>query len=147
MKAYVIAITFSVILCAAADMMVPSQKYRGITRIVCGLFVIGTIVSPVKELIGFDYSSFDSNVFLKGKYEFSSKVEQGKNSYNDYITQNAATILEDEISKEISSVFGQNVRSELGENKLILKGLELSKREEVSAYIKKHYGLNTVYED
>ena len=147
MKAYVIAITFSVILCSAADMLVPSEKYRGIIRIVCGLFVIGTIVSPIKELISFDYSSFDSNVFLTGKYEFDSKVEQGKQKYKDYLIQNGNSIVEDEITKEISSVFGQNVTAKLSGEELILEGADISKREEISVYIKKHYDLNVTYED
>lgn len=147
MKSYVVAITFSVILCAAADMLVPSKKYRGIIRIVCGLFVIGTIVSPIKELISFDYSSFDSNIFLTGKYEFDFKVEQGKQKYKDYLIQNGNSIVQDEIAKEISSVFGQNVTAKLTGEELILEGVEISKKEEIAAYIKKHFELNVTYED
>ena len=147
MKAYVVAITFSIILCAAADMIVPSQKYRGIIRIACGLFVIGTIVSPIKDLIGFEYSSFDSNVFLAGKDEFFFKVEQGKQNYKEYLEENGNGIVQDEISKELSSVFGQNVTVKIAGEGLVLSDAEVSKREEITEYIKKQYALDVTYED
>ena len=147
MKSYVVAIAFSVILCTAADMLVPSKKYRGIIRIVCGLFVIGTIVSPIKELISFDYQALDTNVFLTGKYEFDSRGEQGKQKYKEYLIQNGNSIVQDEIAKEISTVFGQNITAKLIGEELILEGVEISKKEEIATYIKKHFDLNVTYED
>ena len=147
MRSYVISICFSVILCVAADIIVPSQKYRGIVRIVCGIFVIGTIVSPIRNIINFDYSFSDSNIFLKDREEFFSKAAQSEEIYRNYLAKNGKAIAEEKINSEISEVFGENTVAKLGSDGLVVSGADASSKNDITEYVKKHYGIAVTYED
>ncbi len=147
MREYVISICFAVILCAAADMLVPSKKYRGIIKIVCGMFVISSIVSPIEEIIKFDFTSFDSDMFLNDDVHFYDTVNKSREMYTQYLTENSQSILISEVGRDISSIAGEDINVQLNENELILYGVSMSKREEISAYVKRNYGLDTSYGD
>lgn len=147
MREYVISISFAVILCAAADMLVPSKKYRGIIKIVCGMFVISSIVSPIGEILKFDFTSFNSDIFLNDDSRFYDIVNKSRENYTQYLAENSQDILISEVGSDISNLAGEAVRVQLNEDVLILYGVDVSKRDEISAYVKRNYGLNTSYMD
>ncbi len=147
MREYVISICFAVILCAAADMLVPSKKYSGIIKIVCGMFVISSIVSPIGEIIKFDFDSFNSDMFLKDDSHFFDTINKSREKYTQHLTENSHVIVESEVGRDISDIAGEYIKVELNENELILYGVSMSKREEISEYVKRNYGLDTSYGD
>ncbi len=147
MREYVVCICFVMLLCAAVDMLVPSKKYKGIIKIVCGIFVIGTIVSPIKELISFDYSSFDIDRYLKDDYGFFITAESSRQSFEQELIQNGKENVENEICREIKTVFDIEITAELENNTLKIHGTDESIRNEVADYIKKHYDINVICTD
>lgn len=128
-------------------MLVPSKKYKGIIKIVCGIFVIGTIVSPIKELISFDYSSFDIDRYLKDDYGFFIAAESSRQSFEQELIQNGKENVENEICREIKTVFDIEITAELEADSLKVYGTDESIRNEVADYIKKHYDINVICTD
>ena len=128
-------------------MLVPSKKYKGIIKIVCGIFVIGTIVSPIKELISFDYSSFDIDRYLKDDYGFFITAENSRQNFEQELIQNGKENVENEICREIKTIFDIEITAELEADSLKVYGTDESIRNEVADYIKKHYDINVICTD
>ncbi len=147
MKGYVISICFALLFCSAAELVIPSKKYTGIIKIVCGIFVVGVIVSPIKNLIKIDYTKYDTDLYLTDDYGFFSKVNKSRDTFLNELMKNSSETVENEISKEIGAVFGVQIRFEFDGQRLMAYGAQENSKEEISKYILKHYELETSFAD
>jgi hypothetical protein len=110
-----------------------------------------TVKSPEAHVsyiaLNFDYSFSDSNVFLKDREEFFSKAAQSEEIYRNYLAKNGKAIAEEKINSEISEVFGENTVAKLGSDGLVVSGADASSKNDITEYVKKHYGIAVTYED
>ena len=114
------------------------------------------VILDVLKSKGIDIKGFDAIV---GRGGLLKPIEGGTYAVNEEMlddikkaergehASNLGAMIADEIAKEISTVFGQNITAKLIGEELILEGVEISKKEEIATYIKKHFDLNVTYED
>ncbi len=146
MREYVICICFAMLFCVGVKILTPSKKYDGIMKIVCGVFVISTIVSPIKNILDLDFNYDYSEGFMKDSEEFAYSVEKSREEFSKNILSNAEKNLSGQISAEIKKLFGDDVTVQTGDGK-VLKVTDSTpeNREKIKEYIRKTYGCETVF--
>ena len=145
MKQYILSITFSVIICLGASLLAPSEKYRGIIKIVCGVFVVSAILSPLKALLFGDFS-LDMNYAFDDGGQFETAVETSGENFAENISENSLDILCLSISQDITSFTGRKVNARISENTLYLQGVLSEEESKVKKYVLERYGVETVFE-
>lgn len=145
MKQYILSVTFSVIICLGASLLAPSEKYKGIIKIVCGLFVVSAILSPLKALL-LDGFSMDMNYAFDDGGQFETAVENGGKNFAENISENYMDILSLSISKDITSFTGRTVKVRISDNTLYLQGVLQEEESKVKKYVLERYGVEAVFE-
>ncbi len=69
-QSYVTAICFAAIFSAVVQMLSPSEKFKGIISLVLGIFILYTLLSPLKKFKDFSFSDFQES------FEYTSEAEK-----------------------------------------------------------------------
>ncbi len=145
MKEYVLSVAFAVIICLGANLLTPTEKYRGIVKIVCGVFVVSVILSPIKALLTGDlvpeisYEDFNED-------EFNAISKNSAENFKNNISENARDMLTLRISKELCDITGQKVTAYFTEDALYVEGVPAEEKSAVEKYVLEQYGVKTVFE-
>ncbi len=146
MREYVICICFAMLFCVGVKILTPSKKYDGIIKIVCGVFVITTIISPMKKFLNLDFNYNYFEDFMKDNEGFAYSVEKSREEFSEDIISYGEKNLSHQISGEIEKLFGDVVSVELYDGKSWrVTGCETKNRERISEYIRNTYGCETVF--
>ena len=97
MKGYVLSVAFAVIICLGASLLTPSERYKGIIKIVCGVFVVSVILSPIKSLLSGNFVP-DIAFENSGADQFDDIAESSSEKFKNSISQNTQNILNSRIS-------------------------------------------------
>lgn len=143
-KGYVISICFAILFCVAINILVPSKKYSGIMKIVCGVFVIATIVSPIKQVMNFDLTNTDK-YFRNDEFEYS--VSNAKEKFDKALLSQGTFEAESEIKENIRLRFG--IDAEVSTNQsgitIYLPECDDSMKEKISDYLRNIYSGNEIF--
>ncbi len=128
----------------AVNILVPSKKYSGIMKIVCGVFVIATIVSPIKQIMNFEISDTDK-YFRDDKFEYS--VTESKEKFDRALLSRGLSDLEDEIKESIRREFGISASISLDENgiNVYLTDGDDSVKDKISDYLGERYSADNIF--
>ncbi len=144
MKEYVITVVFAVIVCLGAGILTPGGKYRGVMKIICGIFVVYNILSPLHRMSGADFAADISPAGLTAG-EFSDISARYARSFNETVSQNGSAMLSDAVSKDLSAFTGVAIKAELIDNSLYVYGVPDAERENVRNFITEQYGIEAVF--
>ena len=146
MREYVICICFAMLFCVGVKILTPSKKYDGIIKIVCGVFVITTIISPLKKFLNLDFNYDYFGDFMKDNEEFAYSVEKSREEFSEDIISYGEKNLSNQISREIEELFADDVAVESYDGKAWrVTDSETENREKIREYIRKTYGCETVF--
>lgn len=145
MREYVVCICFSILFCIGVNLLVPSPKYNGIIRIVCGIFILQTMLIPVKNIISSDINARIPEEIFNFDKDFGSFSKQSKEHMDRALVNNSRLAMENQIQREIKGIYAGKV--EITETKEGLTAYVESADEGYSKakeYIEKTYGIKTV---
>ena len=84
MKNYLLLVSMTIMVCVVVNILVPSPKYSGIIKIVCGLFVVHTLISPIKSIFKTKAFSFEMPALVHDSFESRSRF--AAKSFEEIIT-------------------------------------------------------------
>ena len=149
MKSYVLCVCFAILFCVAVGILVPGKKYSGIMKIVSGVFILHTILTPLEGVLFSDYTLSDISGVLSDDNGFFDIVEQSKTEFDHALINGSYSRVLNEISQQISKINGAyvTVSSGDGEASVYLTGVYKGKRKQISDFLKKTYGIEAVFTD
>ncbi len=109
MKEYVLGVCFAMLFCVAVNILIPQKRYGGIIKIVCGIFVVFTILSPLENIL---FSKFTLQDFFNANYDdwgFYSAVEDSRKNFEDTIKSGYGKISETELGRELRMLTKESV--------------------------------------
>ena len=69
---YVLSICFAIIFCVVVEVLTPSERYKKIIKIVSGIFILYTLMMPVKNLLkeeNYHFEAFDFSYEAPDNYK------------------------------------------------------------------------------
>lgn len=151
MKSYVLCVCFAILFCVGISILVPGKKYMGIMKIICGIFILYTILTPLKGVLFSGYTLSDVSDFLKDDDGFFDAVERSKRNFERALISGSHSYAESEIASAVSRLNGSEVTVTLepGENTTTayLIGADKEKQSQISDFLKKTYALEAVFAD
>ena len=124
MREYVMRICFSIVFCSGINLLIPHKRYEGIIKIVCGVFVVFTIISPIRDIL-FDTDYFDSLKSIQyDDWGFYDITEKSRRDFKDVSLNDT----EKEISSYLTGKFSDEVSVEL-----------VMEEDDIKAYVKCRY--------
>ncbi len=148
MREYVISVCFAILFCVGVFIVLPHKRYEGIVKIVCGIFVISTVASPIPGILKIAYDKFNFADYIIDENGFYEKVEENEKNYTQYMQENFMEIASENLEKEILSVMGIDVRINIDTSSAtaVAEDVPGEYREKVKNYINENYSLNTVFD-
>lgn len=146
MKEYVICVCFAILFCTGTRIAMPTKSYDGILRILCGIFVVSTMVSPVVRMAKINIPSFETDIFKENDEEFYDLVQRAKNDFSDELVKNGDYNSRQFLAQELSGLFGCEISVKNRDGKIILEGVEPKKENEVLEYVSDTYGLEPEFD-
>jgi len=141
---YVISICFAIIFCVVAEAFTPSEKYSKIIKMASGLFIIYTLMSPIKSILNpevykipvFDYSNDNQGVYKM--YEQKTIEVLNDSVYRNY-EQNLETDIEEFIKEDI------NVSINKDDFSVTISGVTSYNREKISKFVEDNYKIKPIF--
>ena len=146
MKDYVICVCFAMLFCTAVRLVLPDKKYIGIIRIVCGIFVVSNIVSPIVRISSFDMPALDFEAFLSDDGSFSQMVDRAKSDFEMQLTDPSSAVTEEYLSRELSRVFGGDITAKKHNGRWILNGAPPGTEQTICDYVSANYGVKAQFD-
>lgn len=148
MREYVISVCFAILFCVGVFIVLPHKRYEGIVKIVCGIFVISTVASPIPGILKIGYEKFRLADYLNDENGFFEKVEESEKNYTQYMQDNFREIASGNLEKEIASVMEIDVRINIdtASGTVVAENVPTEYREKVEKYISTNYSLNTIFD-
>jgi len=148
MREYVVSVCFAILFCVGVFIVLPHKRYEGIIKIVCGIFVISTVASPIPGILKIGYEKFELADYLTDENGFFEKVEESEKNYTQYMQDNFGKIASGNLEKEISSVMGINVGISIDTSSasVVAEDVPPQYREKLKNYISTNYSLNTIFD-
>ena len=149
MREYVVSVCFAILFCTGVFIVLPDKRYEGIVKIVCGIFVISTVASPIPGILKIGTEKFSFTDYLSDEIGFFEKAEESQKSYTEYMEKNLSDIASQKLKSEIFSVFGidAQVKVDASSAEVVVEGIEEKYKENVKSYINTNYSLNTVFDN
>lgn len=143
MKNYLLLVSMTIMVCVVVNILVPSPKYSGIIKIVCGLFVVHTLISPIKSIFKTKAFSFEMPALVHDSFE--SRARFAEKSFEEIITSKREEILSREISAEVKKLWNSSLTVEVKEGKAWVHNSTQKDFEDMKNYLKDRYGLIAVF--
>lgn len=144
MKDYILSLCFAILLCTGVNILVPGKKYEGIIRILCGVFVIATVVTPLKSaVLGRNIQRNTQKVF-EGSYDFELRVSESQRIFTSLLSDERrfTSIIEDGLKKHT----GEDAFVRIGDGRVYVAGIRESKRSDAEEYIKSLGAEDVIFE-
>lgn len=149
MKEYVLGVCFAMLFCVAVNTLIPQKRYGGIIKIVCGVFVVFTILSPLENIL---FSKFSLGDFFDANYDdwgFYSSIEESRKNFENTIKSGYNEISEEELGRELSVLTKENVSVKINvlSDSIVatVYGVGAKKHPLVKEYIKSNYGISVEF--
>ena len=142
-------VCFAVLFCVGISIFLPHKRYEGIIRIVCGIFVISAVASPVPGILKIGYEKVRIENYLADSDGFFEKIRESEESYTQHMQENFVDIVKEEFQKEISRVFGFDAKVDMDSQSgtVIIEDAPHEKREEIKEYVNTNYSMDTLFCD
>ncbi len=135
--------------CVGVNVLVPQKRYGGIIKIVCGVFVVFTILSPLENIL---FSKFSLVEYFHANYDdwgFYSAVEESRKNFEDTIKSGYSKISEEELGRELSMLTKESVSVKVDVLQdgavATVYGLGNEHRSLVEEYIKSNYDMSVEF--
>jgi len=144
MKEYLISVTFSVILCVGVSLIVPSPSYGGIMKIICGVFVVHTLLLPIKNI---SFASFGNFSFRDTDTEndFLFDVSQRENQFKNALFKKTEDIFREEICGELRKLYSDAIEVRIINGALWVYNAPVKHRGNIEKYLKDKWNSRVVF--
>ena len=149
LNTYVISICFVMLFCIVVEILSPSEKYKGIIKLVLGIFILYTLLSPIRGLLNpitYDFKLPDISVENQGSYIVHEK--KTKDIFDEILYSSAAESIETEIKCSLDALVGADVNVSVevdaDDLKISVSGVPPEKHDEVYQYIEKGFSTKPV---
>lgn len=139
MREYILSLCFALLVGVASDILVPSKKYQGIMKIICGIFLIFALINPLGNFFASGEITLDTAKFAEDD-GFAVRIDESKEKFFEYLTADSMT--EEKIVEEL---LGCDITLRKENGKTYISGVEDDKRDYIRAYAKD--GMEIVFED
>ena len=147
MKEYVLCICFSILFCAGVNLFVPSARYAGIINIVCGVYILHTMLSPVKGIIATEFKIDNPNSFFEVDSSFRGLISESSETMEEIFKESPINVMETQLKRELADMYGAQVELKTDEYGLAAYVTADDKYvESIRNYIEKSYSIKTVFE-
>ena len=139
---YVVSICFVMIFCIVVEVLTPSERYKGIIKIVSGIFILYTLITPIKGLLNPQIYEFDFRNFSSVNIgEYKTYEEKTKSLFDKALSD----AIEDTIESELVAVYGNiNIDVTFDNSEIVISGFPSEKHDEIYAYVEKGYGIKPI---
>ncbi len=144
MKEYILSLCFAILFCAGVNILIPSKKYEGIIRILCGVFVIATVVTPLKKaVLGGNIQRNTSKVF-ESDPDFELRVSESQRIFTSLLSDESrfTELIEDTAEKAT----GENAFVRISDGKVYVAGISEEKRPQAEEHIKSLGAEDVIFE-
>ena len=124
-------------------MLIPSEVYGDIMKIICGVFVVYTLLAPIKNIFPLRTSGrwFESKIT---EDEFLFQTQQGYEGFSEALKSETDRAVSDGIGEELRKVWSKDIKTELDGDELTIYNAPREKAEQIKRYVQEHYGLKVV---
>ncbi len=144
MNEYVLKITLAIIFCVGINILIPSQKYAGIMKIICGILVVYVVLSPLKNILLKDVSFKVNEDYFKIS-ELESRVDKSREEFGEILTGSSNEIFLDIIKDDIKNLCDLDADIEITDNVVYISRIDAENQPLIQKYIKEQYGLDTIF--
>lgn len=141
MKDYVISVCFVLLFCTGIRLVTPGKGYGGIIKIVCGVFVVSVIASPIVRLAKTQTVSFDFDSFIRDDSGFFELADKAKTDFEKQLSLGGGTGSRDALARELSLVFDCTITVDRTDDNWVIRGAPLNKKDQIADYVLRYYGL------
>ena len=144
MKEYVISVSFAMILCTFASLMVPSSAYDGIMKIICGLAVVCTLLSPIKK-VSLSGINIPNLMEYKDTKDLAEMEKSSKDNFDRLLGTKTLGLVADEINLYLREKCGEDVSAKISGETLWIYNAPPEHRRSIENYVKKTYGFTVAF--
>ncbi len=144
MKEYILSLCFAILFCTGVNILIPNKKYEGIIRILCGVFVIATVVTPLKNaVLGANIQRNTAKIF-ESDYDFELRVSESQRIFTSLLSDESrfAELIEEEAKR----LTGEEAFVRITDGKVYVAGISEEKRPQVEEYIKSLGAEDVIFE-
>lgn len=145
MREYIVCICFAVIFCAGVGILVPGKKYEGIIKIVCGIFVVSTVLGPIKNILSHSGDALNFDRYFTDDGSFDYYVSYGRDEFNKALLSPENEITEAVLVAEIRTLAGGDVTVNLQGGNAYITGVDGKDEDSVMKYLKDTYSINAIF--
>lgn len=145
MREYIVCICFAVIFCSGVAILVPGKKYEGIIKIVCGIFVVSTVLGPVKNILSHSSDALNPDRYLKDDGSFDYYVSYGRDEFNKALLSPENETAHLVLAAEIRTLTGGDVTVSLQDGNAYITGVDSKDEDSVMKYLKDTYSINAIF--
>jgi len=141
---YILSICFAIIFCIFAEAFTPSERYRGIIKIVSGVFVLYTFLMPVKGLLDLDSYNFEiPDISTVDGNEYKFYEDKTSEIFNETLRETSRQNLETDIRKTFEE---SDAVVEIDQNNstITVSGIAHSDFDKISDYIENKYNFKAL---
>ena len=144
MKEYILSLCFAILFCTGVNILVPSKKYEGIIRILCGIFVIATVVTPLKNaVLGANIQRNTPKVF-ESDPDFEFRVSESQRIFTSLLSDESR--FAELIELETERMTGEEAFVRISDGKVYVAGIREEKRPRAEEYIKSLGAEDVIFE-
>ena len=144
MKEYILLVSMTIMVCVVVNLMVPSPKYAGIVKIVCGLFVVNTLISPIRSIFKTGTFNLEINSFVADG-EFESGAQLAKKNFDEILASKRAEILSAEVTADLKKLWSDSISAEVIGKEVRVNNADDKDFDDIKKYLKDRYGLVAVF--
>lgn len=144
---YILSICFVIIFCIVIETFTPSESYRGIIKIVLGVFVLYTLMFPLKEVLDFNkYNLVFPDVSITYGSEYEVYMDKTLDIFKESMRETSIKKLEEDIEE----TFNENdahVAIEPDSYEISVSGITHTDFDKICSYIENKYNVKPLVEE
>ncbi len=144
MKEYILSLCFAILFCTGVNILVPGKKYEGIIRILCGVFVIATVVTPLKKaVLGSNIQRNTAKIF-ESDPDFELRVSESQRIFTSLLSDESR--FNELIEDGVQEVTGEDAFVRISDGKVYVAGISEEKHPQAEEYIKSLGAEDVIFE-
>ena len=144
MKEYILSVGTAIAVCVIVNLMVPSTKYQGIMKIICGLFVVYTLINPIKNIFKGNLSLPD-NYYTSYDEEFNRRAQSALETFDELMVQGTCLVTSEQLTSDLRKRWNSSVTAKVEGTAVRIENADAEDFDDMEDYIKRNYGLTTVF--
>ena len=128
-------------------MLTPSERYNEIIKIVSGIFILYTLMTPIKGLLNSAVYEFEiPEIVSDNSGDYAVYEENSKKIFDEALYSAVADSIESDLRCSYKELKKTNViaKADDGEFKIVVSGIPSEKHNEIYSYIKSGFDIEPI---